>query len=600
MSGTSAKNMLRSPFILIVGTVLTWFIAAFLVWPNLNVLIATFFPDGSFSGRAAEKLFSSQRAMKSLGNSFMLAVALSITVNVVGIFIVLVTHYFKIRGSRVLFLGYASTFIYGGIVLAAGYKFIYGDKGIVTALLLKAFPGMDAAWFSGFFAVLVVMTFATTTNHMLFVANALKGVDYQTIEAAKNLGASDWTILRRVVLPMLKPTLFAVTILSFLTGLGALSAPQVLGGRDFQTITPMILTFTNSPTSRDLAALLAVILGVATILMLAVMTRLEKGGTYFSVSKVSSALQKQIANRAANTAVHVIAYLLFAVYSLPVLLIVLYSFADGAAIQTGQLSLGSLTLDNYIRVLTKESGLRPFIISVIYSALAAVIAVGGLLFVARLLQKYRNWVSSLFEYLLHIPWILPSALLALGLIISYDHPNPLVGGAVLTGTTVILLIAFVTVKIPFTLRMLKASFASVNSSLEEAAAIMGAKTLYVFRRILLPLVLPAAAAIAALNFNSMLDDYDTAIFLAHPLVQPLGLVIKANTDGAEGVEGVANTFVYTVLLMVITGLTMYLVYGRSGRRAGTSGRRRGTSTGKVTVAEAAPVPDAAPLPAGRP
>ena len=50
---------------------------------------------------------------------------------------------------------------------------------------------MDAAWFSGFFAVLVVMTFATTTNHMLFVANALKGVDYQTIEAAKNLGASD-------------------------------------------------------------------------------------------------------------------------------------------------------------------------------------------------------------------------------------------------------------------------------------------------------------------------------------------------------------------------------------------------------------------------
>ncbi|HET6271090.1 MAG TPA: ABC transporter permease subunit, partial [Arthrobacter sp.] len=153
-----------------------------------------------------------------------------------------------------------------------------------------------------------------------------------------------------------------------------------------------------------------------------------------------------------------------------------------------------------------------------------------------------------------------------GLILSYDRPNPLVGGAVLTGTTVILLIAFVTVKIPFTLRMLKASFASVNSSLEEAANLMGAKTLYIFRRILLPIVLPVAAAITALNFNSLLDDYDTAIFLAHPLFQPLGLVIKANTDGAEGVDGVSNTFVYTVLLMVIMGLTMYLVYGRSTRK----------------------------------
>jgi iron(III) transport system permease protein len=569
--------MLRSPFIVIVATVLTWFIAAFLVWPNANVLIETFFPGGIFSGRAAEKLLTSQRAMKSLGNSFVLAVALSITVNIVGIFIVLVTHYFRIRGSRILFLGYATTFIYGGIVLAAGYKFIYGDKGIVTAFLLNIFPGMEPDWFSGFFAVLAVMTFATTTNHMLFVASALKGVDYQTIEAARNLGASTWTILRSIVLPMLKPTLFAVTILSFLTGLGALSAPQVLGGRDFQTITPMILTFTNSPTSRDLAALLAVILGLATMLMLAVMSRLEKGGTYFSVSKVPSALQKQrITNPAANIAVHAAAYLLFAVYTLPVVLIVLFSFADGAAIQTGQLSPGSLTIDNYVRVLTQPAGLRPFIISVIYSALAAAIAVGGLLFVARILQKHKNWVTALFEYLLHIPWILPSALLALGLIISYDHPNPLVGGAVLTGTTVILLIAFVTVKIPFTLRMLKASFASINSSLEEAATIMGAKTIYVFRRILLPLVLPASAAIAALNFNSMLDDYDTAIFLAHPLVQPLGLVIKANTDGAEGVDGISNTFVYTVLLMVITGLTMYLVYGRSGRPGGRRGAKRGT------------------------
>ncbi|SDS49097.1 iron(III) transport system permease protein [Pseudarthrobacter equi] len=595
MSGTPVRSMVRSPFVLVVGVILTWFIAAFLVWPNINVLIATFFPDGSFSGRAAEKLFSSQRAMTALGNSFLLAVALSITVNAVGIFVVLVTYYFRIRGSRILFLGYATTFIYGGIVLAAGYKFIYGDKGIVTSLLLQVFPSMDPAWFSGFFAVLVVMTFATTTNHMLFVANALKGVDYQTIEAAKNLGASTWTILRRIVLPMLKPTLFAVTILSFLTGLGALSAPQVLGGREFQTITPMILTFTNSPTSRDLAALLAVILGLATMVMLAVMSRLEKGGTYFSVSKVSSELQKQdITNPVANVAVHAVAYLLFAVYTLPVVLIVLYSFADGAAIQTGQLSPGSLTLDNYVRVLTQPAGLRPFVVSVLYSALAAVIAVGGLLFVARLLQKYRNWLASVFEYLLHIPWILPSALLALGLIISYDHPNPLVGGAVLTGTTVILLIAFVTVKIPFTLRMLKASFASVNSSLEEAAAIMGAKTLYVFRRILLPLVLPAAAAITALNFNSLLDDYDTAIFLAHPLVQPLGLVIKANTDGAEGTEGVANTFVYTVLLMVITGVTMYLVYGRSGRRRN---RKRLPAVPPSGSIDATDVPPAAGSPA---
>jgi iron(III) transport system permease protein len=560
-----------SAFVLIISTVLIWFIAAFLVWPNANLLLETFFPGGTFSGRAVQKLLSSERALKSLGNSLLLAVALSLTANLVGIFVVLATGYFRLRGARLLWFGYATTFIYGGIVLAAGYKFIYGADGIVTRLLAGAFPGMDLHWFGGFGAVLFVMTFATTTNHLLFVGNALKGIDYQMVEAARSMGASHWTILRRIVLPVLKPTLFAVTILSFLTGLGALSAPQVLGGQDFQTITPMILALASTRTSRDVAALLAILLGAATVLMLALMTRLERRGVYYSVSRVSSQLEKQpITHRGANAAVHATAYLLFLVYISPLAIVILYSFMDSAAIESGIISPERFTLANYARVLRDDSALRPFLVSIVYSALAALIVVGGLLFVARLLQRYRNvWTASV-EYLLHIPWILPASMIALGLVITYDSPSPLLGGAVLTGTTVILLVAFVIVKVPFTLRMLKAAFAAVNDSMEEAARIMGARPLYTFRRVLLPAVLAPAAAVAALNFNSLLDDYDVAVFLAHPLFQPLGLQIKANTDGTSDVYAAANTFVYTVLLMVVTGLSMYLIYGR---RSGGRSRR---------------------------
>lgn len=572
---SSVRGLLRSPFALVVLVTVGWFSAAFLVWPNANLLAETFFPDGRFSGRAVERLLSSERALRSLGNSFLLAVSLAVTVNVVGIFIVLVTKYFDIRGARVLWLGYATTFIYKGIMLAAGYRFVYGEGGIVTDVLVQIFPDLDPGWFSGYFAVLFVMTCAVTTNHLLFVSAALDRVDYQIIEAARNLGASAWTILWRVVLPMLRPVLFAVTILTFLTGLGALSAPQVLGGRDFQTIAPIILTFSTSPTSRDLAALLAIILGLATVLLLAVLLRIERGGTYYSLSRVSSTLVKQkITNPVANVVVHVAAYALFVVYVLPVALIVLYSFADSRAIESSSLSLSALSLDNYVRVLSGPESLRPFLVSIVYSALAALIVVGGLLFVARIIHRYRNWFTAAVEYLLHIPWLLPATMIALGLIMSYDHPNPVVGGAVLTGTAVILLIAFVIVKIPFTLRLLKAAFMSVDTSQEEAASLMGARTLYTFRRVLLPAVLPTALAVAALNFNDLLDDYDTAVFLAHPLFQPLGLFIKANADGAVSLDARANTFVYTVLLMIISGIAMYLVYGRPRRRRRSRRRTR--------------------------
>ncbi len=587
MRNSSLRAMARSPLVLIVSVVLLWFIATFLLFPNINLLVSTFFPGGEFSARAVEKLFSSERAMKSLWHSFLLAISLSVTVNVVGIFIVLVTKYFQIRGARVLWLGYATTLIYGGIVLAAGYNFIYGRYGFITNAVRNVWPEVDPNWFSGFFAVLLVMTFATTTNHMLFLSSSLAKIDYQTIEAARNMGASTWRILWKIVLPALRPMIFAVTVLTFLTGLGALTAPLVLGGADFQTIAPMIVTFSKSASSRDLAALLAIILGLATILLLAVMNRVEKSGVYFSVAKVATPLQKQrIPNRAANVIVHVIAYALFVIYSTPVLLIVLFSFLDSTAILTGTITWDAFTLSNYATVFSSPDALRPFVVSLVYSALAALIVVGGLLFVARVIQKYRNPVTSTLEYLLHIPWILPTILIALALVMTFDRPNPLIGGQVLTGTTVLLLVAYVIVKVPFTLRLLKAAFASVPDSLEDAARILGAKSFFTFRRVLFPLVIPTAAAITALNFNSLLDDYDAAVFLYHPLFAPLGIAIKQSTEGENNLDSMSITFVYTVLLMLIMGLTMYLVYGRSGR---TKKRRRRAAPTDAVESDAATV-----------
>ncbi|PWC04724.1 ABC transporter permease [Mycetocola zhujimingii] len=593
MRNSSLGAMLRSPLVIVVSVVLVWFIATFLLFPNINLLVSTFFPGGEFSARAVEKLVSSERAMKSLWHSFLLAITLSVTVNVVGIFIVLVTKYFQIRGARVLWLGYATTLIYGGIVLAAGYNFIYGRYGFITNAVRNVWPEVDPNWFSGFFAVVLVMTFATTTNHMLFLSSSLAKIDYQTIEAARNMGASTWRILWKIVLPALRPMIFAVTVLTFLTGLGALTAPIVLGGPDFQTIAPMIVTFSKSTSSRDLAALLAIILGVATIILLAVMNRVEKSGVYFSVAKVATPLQKQrIPNRAANVIVHIVAYILFVIYAAPVLLIVLFSFVDSTAVLTGSITLSSFTLDNYATVFGTPAVLRPFVVSVVYSALAAFIVVGGLLFVSRVIQKYRNPVTSTLEYLLHIPWILPTILIALALVMTFDRPNPLIGGQVLTGTAVLLLVAYIIVKIPFTLRLLKAAFASIPDSLEDAARILGAKSLFTFRKVLFPLVIPTAAAITALNFNSLLDDYDAAVFLYHPLYEPLGIAIKASTEGENNLDSMSITFVYTVLLMIIMGLTMYLVYGRS---AGSKKRRTRFSVigGPAAAGPAAPGTDAA-------
>ena len=151
-------------------------------------------------------------------------------------------------------MGFMTHLIYSGVVLVTGYKFVYGETGIITKVLMQFFPDMNPQWFVGFGAVLFIMTFSGTTNHMMFLTNAIRGLDYHTIEAAKNMGASQRTILFKIVLPTMMPTIFAITILTFIAALSTMSGPLIVGGPDFQTINPMIRTFANMTTSRDIAA----------------------------------------------------------------------------------------------------------------------------------------------------------------------------------------------------------------------------------------------------------------------------------------------------------------------------------------------------------
>ena len=143
----------------ILRILLVWFVFTFIIYPNLDLIIGVFYKDGQFTTSAIDRIMTSERAYKSIVNSFKLAFAAVITTNIVGLLTVLFTEYFDIKGSNILKAGYMSSLVYGGIVLAAGYKFVYGSSGVVTSLLLKINPNLNPNWFVGFWAVLFISTF---------------------------------------------------------------------------------------------------------------------------------------------------------------------------------------------------------------------------------------------------------------------------------------------------------------------------------------------------------------------------------------------------------------------------------------------------------
>lgn len=549
---------------LIVG----WILIALVIYPNLNLLKEIFYKNGQFSFNAVQKIFSSQRAMQSIQNSFILAVALVITVNVVGTLVVLFTEYWEIKGSKVLKLGYMTSLVYGGVVLVTGYKFVYGSNGVITKFLTQIFPSLDSNWFTGFGAVLFIMTFACTSNHMMFLRNAVRSVDYHTIEAARNMGASPANVLFKIVLPTLLPTIFALTILTFLTGLAAVSAPLIVGGTDFQTINPMIITFAKSQTSKDLAAFLAMLLGLATIILLTIMNRVERGGRYMSISKTKAKIKKQkIQSPIGNVIAHIVAYVLFFIYVMPIVFIILYSFTKPLAIKQGEISLANFTLENYQQLFTSPSAFSPYLISLVYAGLAAVLVTILAIVIARIVRRNTWKFDFLFEYGALVPWILPSTLIALGFLFTYNQPRWIILNWVLIGTVVMLLIAFIVVKLPFSYRMVRAVFFSIDDELEEASRSMGASTFQTMIKVIIPFILPTVLSVAVLNFNSLLSDFDLSVFLYHPLFKPLGIVIKEASDETATTNAQAMTFVYTVVLMIISTAALYLTRGRNAKKS---------------------------------
>ena len=584
--------------------VFAYLFLGFMLLPCLNTLTSVFTTkdaDGKTDPFAVLRFFLAGNMAKYVWNSLKLALCLVITVNIVGISIVLLTEYFDIKGAKILRLGYMTTLIYSGVALVTGYMFLYAGDGILTTALKNAFPDIEGSWFSGFSAVLFTMTFACTSNHALFLRNAIRGIDYNTVEAARNMGAKPFKVLLKVVMPTLLPTLFSLTVMTFITGLCAMSAPTLLG---YNSINPEIVRLAGSTTADEAfpqarAALLSVILAMFTIILLSVLNHYERKGHYLSVSKTKAKLVKQkIQNPVANVLAHIYAYVLFLIYMTPVVMIVIFSLQNWQAIRAKSLDFSGWTLVNYFgsqdysyTTSRGKTKIRPgaisgvfanektiggirlsFILSALAAALACVIVVVAVNYIFRHKNKKR---SKVVEACLLFPWLLPTILICYSFRIFFNQNVWYVFGNNMyyaENVRFLIVMAYTVVKLPFALRMVKAAFYAIDEELEDAARNLGASSLVTFLKVKLPIVLPSVLAVFALNFNALFTEYDMSATFHSSYGTSYAMVIQSmcNEEGRDGMNMNASgrRCASTVFIMLVSGLILYLVYGVGARDLG--------------------------------
>ena len=136
---------------------------------------------------------------------------------------------------------------------------------------------------------------------------------------------------------------------------------------------------------------------------------------------------------------------------------------------------------------------------------------------------------------------------------------------------ILIILAYTVVKLPFSLRMIKAAFYAIDEELEDAARNLGSSGLRTFLQVKLPIILPSVLAVFALNFNALFTEYDMSATFQSPNGITYAMVIQgmlADATRGANMNALGRRCASTVFIMIVSGLILYLVYGVGARDLG--------------------------------
>jgi iron(III) transport system permease protein len=364
-------------------------------------------------------------------------------------------------------------------------------------------------------------------------------------EAARVAGASTTTMLWRVTLPVLSPMILAVSVLSFIRGLQSFNTELLLGtpAGIYVYSTRIYDYLQREPRAYGEATALGSVFLLVLALLLTLYWRYLSGKRGFAVvtGQGYSTLRVKLGRWRYVAFAGCLFYVAVAM-GLPMLFLVIGSFMR----RYGFFDIPApFTLVHWQRLFADPIFLESLKNSLI---IASVAAVGGILLystIAYLLVARRKSVAPVLESLCWIPHILPGILLGLGVLWLF-LATPL--RAVLYGTVWGIAFALILADSPVTTQAFKAGFLQLGADLEEAARVAGASWVYTYRRILMPLLAPIAAAVGLMNFGSALTSISTPVLLYSHQSRPLSILLLEYSFTGELERGAALGLLITLII----------------------------------------------------
>ena len=369
---------------------------------------------------------------------------------------------------------------------------------------------------------------------------AFKVSDVSLEEASLNLGAKNWFTFIFVTFPLALPGIISSALLIFTVSFSDFGTPIVLAPKELNLLVVEAYREISGFFNWGGAAILTVVMVVVAAFFFWLQHLFTKGKNYGSISGKPKQ-QKLNDNKLLNRALSAYSLFIVAVPILAMLSILLQSFATTWG---KDLLPNGYTLDHYKTIFTSSMG--NITNSLVLASGALVLSIIIATFVSYFVVRQN---SSRLDFMASVPLVIPGIAFGIALIQTFN-----VAPLHLTGTAVLLIIAYTIRRLPYMVRSTMGAMRAIKQDIEEAAINLGASPLTAAITIIGPLMVPGIAAGSILVFVTVIKETSVSILLAPPEWAPMSLAIFQNILRAEYYSAAAMSIVLVVIVLVIQAI----------------------------------------------
>ena len=535
-------NSKRDGWTLISIILLILFIM-FLLYPLFNLLKEAIYTEGRISFDGFKTFFSEYYYWSSIINSVKIAVCVMIVSLLLGIPFSYFYSFFNLKGKKVLFILCLLCTMSAPFIGAYAWILLFGNSGLFTEIL-KSF-GIRGITIYGFWGIVFVQSLKLFPLVVIYMNGAFRDIDNSLLEASESLGCKGLNRFFNIIMALTMPTILAAALLVFMRSFADFGTP-ILIGRGYSTFPVLIYSqyLGENGSNYHFAAAISVI----AILVTAIIFIIQKVITNkfkFTINSLHP-IEIKSANKINSILMHIFCYVLVGISILPQLYIVNMSFRN----YRNSILRPGYSLVNYSKALEKAlftSIGNTLIISVVALAIIIIIAV----LIAYLVVRRNNILNNTIDTISMLPYIMPGAVIGISLIVSFSkYPF------ILTGTLLIMIIALVIRRMPFTSRSATATMMQIPESIEEASISLGASKSKTFVNITVPMMTNGIISGAVLSWVSIITEMSSGVILYNN--RTITLTISTYSAITGGIYGVAAVFATITMIFTIICLIIYL------------------------------------------